>query len=303
MRLAILFSGQGNQRAEHFARLRATAPAGLRPALAAHLPEVWQAAAPADGALAANRVAQPLIFGLQMTLWAELQAELPCPVCVAGYSLGEMAACAAAGVFTASEGIGLCRQRAELMDTAAGDACGMAAILGLDATAVATIASAGGVSVAIRNGPRHFVVAGPRAAVAAATATAERQGATRTVLLAVQTPSHTARLQPASERFAALCADYPDARLAFPVVGAIDGIPALTRRAALAALARQISTPLDWLATMTTVIEMQPDAVLEIGPGNALCRLLAEVAPALPARATDDFRSTAGILGWIGSFA
>ena len=303
MRLAILFSGQGNQRAEHFARLRATAPAELQPELAAHLPEVWQDAAPADRTLAANRIAQPLIFGLQMTLWSELQAELPRPVCVAGYSLGEMAACAAAGVFTAGEGIGLCRQRATLMDAAAGAASGMAAILGLDAVTVATIATACGVTVAIRNGPRHFVVAGPQAAVAAAAATAERQGATRIVPLAVQTPSHTPRLQPASERFAALWANRPDTRLAFPVVSAIDGTPALTRRAALAALARQISTPLDWMAALTAVIEMQPDAVLEIGPGSALCRLLAEVAPTLPARATDDFRSTAGILGWIRGFA
>ena len=65
------------------------------------------------------------------------------------------------------------------------------------------------------------------------------------------------------------------------------------------ALARQISTPLDWDACLGAVLEMQPDAVLEIGPGNALARMWAERAPQVPVRASDDFRSVEGIAAWV----
>jgi len=93
----------------------------------------------------------------------------------------------------------------------------------------------------------------------------------------------------------------PDSRLAFPVLSAIDATPARTGRAALNALARQICTPLDWATCLQTVLEMQPDVVLEIGPGNALARLFAELAPNVPVRACDDFRSREGILSWVRS--
>jgi [acyl-carrier-protein] S-malonyltransferase len=93
----------------------------------------------------------------------------------------------------------------------------------------------------------------------------------------------------------------PDRRLAFPVLSAIDATPARSGRAALNALARQICTPLDWAACLQTVLEMQPDVVLEIGPGNALARLFAELAPNVPVRACDDFRSNDGIVSWVRS--
>lgn len=301
MRLALVFSGQGGQRPEHLARLRREAPADLAPALARSFGELWQAD-PADGdALAANRIAQPLIFGLQMTLWARLKPLLPRPVCAAGYSLGEMAAATAAGAFSAPAGVGLCAERAALMDGATPGPSGMLAVLGLEATTVADIAGRAGLAVAIRNGPRHLVLAGPAERLNGAEADALARGASRTVRLAVRTPSHTAVLAAAGEAFGRRLAELPEGRLDFPVLSAIDGRPARTRSAAFGALARQLASPLDWEACMATLAEMQPDAVLEIGPGNALCRLLAELAPDLPARACDDFRSLEAAAAWVRS--
>ena len=66
--------------------------------------------------LVKNRIVQPLIFAQQMTLWRQLQAESPRPICAAGYLLGEIAACSAAGAFSAVEGLRLCVERARLMD-------------------------------------------------------------------------------------------------------------------------------------------------------------------------------------------
>jgi [acyl-carrier-protein] S-malonyltransferase len=264
MRLAILFSGQGGQRPEHGQQIGAE----LRQALADAAIDI---AAVDPEKLAKNSIAQPFIFAQQMTLWSRLQADLPRPICAAGYSLGEMAACSAAGVFSAVEGLHLCIERAWLMDQAAPDDSGMLAVLGLDETVVAgNLAAEFGLSIAIRNAPRHYVVAGPRAGIDAAAPRLEAAGAARLVHLAVHTPSHTVLLAAAAVNFEKRLNLLPDRRLAFPVLSAIDATPARSGRAALNALARQICTPLDWAACLQTVLEMQPDVVLEIGPGNAL---------------------------------
>lgn len=303
MRLALLFSGQGGQTPAHWQQVRSGLADELRAELTRLLPPLADDKVPEPAWLARNAVAQPLIFAQQMLLWQRLQGLLPRPICVAGYSLGEMAACCAAGVFSGSDGLRLCAERAARMDAAAVGEHGMLAVLGLDDALVETIAGEAGLAVAIRNGPRHLVVAGPRAGIEGAAARFAVAGASRLVPLAVQTPSHTPLLAAAATAFAQDLAGLPEARLAFPVLSAIDGQAARSAHAARDALARQICTPLDWAACLQVVAEMQPDAVLEIGPGNALTRLFAELAPAVPARACDDFRSLDGIVHWVASHA
>lgn len=300
MRLALLFSGQGGQRPEHWQQVQAGVTDELRQALQRALPGMADANAAVDPEkLAKNSIAHPLIFAQQMLLWAKLQPRLPRPVCAAGYSLGEMAACSAAGLFSAAVGLELCVERARLMDGAVSGEQGMLAVLGLDDVRVAQLAADAGLAVAIRNAPQHLVVAGPRAGIIAVAARFEAAGASRLVHLAVQTPSHTPLLASAAGDFKKCLDLLPDSRPAFPVLSAIDATPARSGRAALDALARQICSPLDWATCLQTVVEMQPDAVLEIGPGNALTRLFSELAPGIPARACDDFRTVDGIVAWV----
>jgi len=300
MRLALLFSGQGGQGPAHWQQVRAGLGGPLRAALLAALPGIAEdGAAPAAETLAQNRIAQPLIFAQQMLLWEQLRERLPRPVCVAGYSLGEMAACCVAGVFSAASGLALTGERARLMDGAAPGAHGMLAVLGLDDARVETLAGEAGLAVATRNAPRHLVVAGPQAGIDVAAAQFAAAGASRLVHLAVRTPSHTPLLAKAAAAFGDCLAALPDGRLAIPVLSAIDATPARSVAAASAALARQICTPLDWAACQQAIVELQPDVVLEIGPGNALTRLFNEFAPAIPARAADDFRSPEGIVAWL----
>jgi len=89
----------------------------------------------------------------------------------------------------------------------------------------------------------------------------------------------------------------PEPPVTHPVTATIEGLRTATEAAV--ALARQISTPLDWLACMEAIVETQPDAVLEIGPGNALARMLAEMTAGVAVRALDDFRDPAAAIGWI----
>lgn len=295
MRLALVFSGQGGLQPEHVDRLRQDAPPSLQALLAEPLAAV---SAHAD-ALTVNRYAQPLIFALQVLQWSAVRERLPRPVAAAGYSLGEMAACWAAGMFAAEPGVRLCGQRARHMDAAGGEGA-MVALLGLDDGSIGDICRGTGTDIAIRNALHHVVLAGLPDAITQAVALAEAAGAARIVPLAVRTPSHTARLAPAGAALAVdLASEEIGGRLSFPVLSAIDGQPAWDAALAADALARQVCRPLDWARCMTTLSEMQPDAVLEIGPGNALCRLLAEIAPDLPARSCDEFRSPDGIVAWV----
>ena len=300
MRLALLFSGQGGQNLAHWQQVQAGIDGELGAAIVQAVPGIADPNATVNPEkLAKNKIAQPLIFAQQMLLWAQLQSRLPRPICAAGYSLGEMAACSAAGAFAAVEGVALCVERAAEMDGAVSGEYGMLAVLGLDETLVAGLAEQAGLAVAIRNAPRHLVIAGPRAGIVAVAGMFEAAGANRLVHLAVHTPSHTPLLAAAAANFKQRLDLLPDHRLAFPVLSAIDATAARTARPALNALARQICTPLDWAACLQTVREMQPDAVLEIGPGNALARLFGELAPEIPVRACDDFRSIEGIVRWL----
>ena len=299
MRLALLFSGQGGQNLAHWQQVQAGIDSELGPAIVQAVPGITELNSTVNPEkLAKNKIAQPLIFAQQMLLWGSLQSRLPRPICAAGYSLGEMAACSAAGAFTAAEGVALCAERAAMDGAAAGEH-GMLAVLGLDDALVATLADAAGLAVAIRNAPRHLVVAGPLAGIAAVADKFAAAGASRLVHLSVHTPSHTPLLAQAAVDFKKHLDLLPERRLAFPVLSAIDATVARTARPALAALARQICTPLDWAACLQTVREMQPDAVLEIGPGNALAKLFGELAPEIPVRACDDFRSIDGIVRWL----
>ncbi len=303
MRLALLFSGQGGQTAAHWRQLVETGNAGLLSAVSAVVPELCSHNPPRSEWLAENKVAQPLIFAQQMALWGKLRDRLPQPICAAGYSLGEMAACCVAGAFSPIQGVGLCATRAALMDQAAPGEYGMLAVLGLEEARVAQLASAAGFAIAIRNAPRHLVLAGPQAGQAALASTLAAAGATRLVALPIRTPSHTARLLSATNAFAEHLLALPDARLSFPVFSAVDATAARRVAPALGALARQLAEPLDWAACLQAIREMQPDAVLEIGPGNALARLFGEMAPEIPVRASDDFRSSDGIVAWLASCA
>ncbi|MGB4065924.1 MAG: malonate decarboxylase subunit epsilon [Azonexus sp.] len=300
MRLALLFSGQGGQNLAHWQQVQAGIDGELGAAIVQAVPGIAEPSSTVNQEkLAKNKIAQPLIFAQQMLLWGSLQKHLPRPICAAGYSLGEMAVCCAAGAFGAVEGVALCTQRATEMDGAVSGEYGMLAVLGLDEALVAGLAEQAGLAVAIRNAPRHLVIAGPRAGIVAVAGKFEAAGASRLVHLAVHTPSHTPLLAQAASNFKQRLALLPDHRLAFPVLSAIDATVARTARPALDALARQICTPLDWAACLQTIREMQPDAVLEIGPGNALAKLFGELAPEIPVRACDDFRSVEGIVRWL----
>ena len=302
MRLAILFSGQGQQTVEHLSFLRENAGRDVSAELKKVLGGAWSESENNPIDLSANAIAQPVIFGFEMTWWEKLVPYLPTPVCAAGYSLGEMAACAAAGLFSDKVGVALCHERASLMDANTIGPVAMLAVLGISEQRVEAISEQFDLAIAIRNSPTHFVVTGNEVSVNNALENFEAGGATKLTPISVRTPSHTHFLKAASDSFATNLEPYTQGRLLFPVISAVSGKMSFSCQDAANALSMQISSMLHWDDALETMVEMQPDVVLEIGPGNALSKMLGDYAPSIPVRSVCDFKSTQGVLDWLGRF-
>ena len=299
MTIALLFPGQGTQHEAMLPWLESE-PA-VRPVLdrmATALGTDWRARL-ADPAWAqSNAVAQSLVTGSSVAAWTALEPGLPRVVAVAGYSVGELAACVAAGMLDAADAMTLAAQRAAAMDACAVD--GAAGLLGLsnaDARDVDAACARWGLELAIRTGDRRCIVGGPVDALAQAAAHLAELGA-KTTPLGVRVASHTRAMRaavPALARALAL------ARWRAPRVAWVAGITGTVLRDVAdvqRVLADQVATTVRWDACMDAVAERRPDVVLEVGPGTTLARLWRERHPAIPVRSCDEFASAKQVLDW-----
>ena len=306
MSLVLLFPGQGVQHASMLTWLDAppgpdprTAPATpALAALAASLGADWRARLLDEAWATSNAVAQCLITGVSLAAWQLLAPELPRPVAVAGYSVGELAAASAAGVFDAAAALQLARQRAAAMDACA-QRCpgGLLAVSGLSAAAVDALCARFGLSLAIRSGADRCVLGGSLAALAAAEAASVAAGA-QCVVLRVQVASHTALMADAARDFAACIEALPWQSAACVVATNLDGRGRRDAPALKQALAQQLARTVHWDRCMDTLAERRPRCVLEVGPGTSLARLWAQQHPDVPVRSVDEFHSAAAVVAW-----
>jgi len=296
MGYAIVFSGQGMQHADMLPWL---ADDELVERMRAELGVVDWRACLADAAWASRNVnAQVLLTALNLAAWTQLSRFLPPPAAVAGYSVGELASFAAAGVFDANRALSLAGTRARAMDRCAAAAPGgLLAVSGLSRVQVERLCGATQVSIAIDNGSHAVVLGGPHAALDAAARAAQAAGAHLT-RLKVDVASHTPSMQAATDEFATTLATLTlrTPRIAL-FSNAADRVT--TAEQAATALARQISTTVQWSTCMDQIHARQVRCVLEIGPGAALSRMWNERYPEVPARSVDEFRSASAIVDWV----
>jgi [acyl-carrier-protein] S-malonyltransferase len=294
VKLAILCPGQGGQH-----------PAMLDPLLEAEAPRVLLAAcarsgfdplaAARSGEIFTNRVAQPLICAYQLACWAELHAALPRPALFAGYSLGELAAYGCAGALDARAVIELARARAELMDAGAPHT-GLLALRGLDQAQVESLCRRHGATVAIVNDVDRYVVGGALAALAAL---AQEAGAAEARMLPVGVAAHTPLLAQAGERFRAMLAQSALGAPATPVLAGASAALVRDRASAIDALARQIGTTILWSACLDAAYELGCRVFLELGPSDALSRMVRERFDGAAARSVADFRQPLRAAEWV----
>lgn len=302
MRYALLFPGQGSQHAGMLPWLDAEPRAQqVLQAMARILGSGWRQRLQEADWREANAVAQVLITGVSLATWAALEPRLPGPpVAVAGYSVGELAACACAGAFGSGPALDLAVRRAGLMDHAAtGQPTGLLSVSGLADDRIVADCTALKLECAIRIAPDHQILAGTVAALDEAQRRFVPQGAA-CKRLPIGLASHSSWMHEAAQAFAHHLAPLPLGPLRCPV--ALNASGATTRRVDLlrAALGRQVETTVQWASCMDSVAEYGPACVIELGPGQALSRLWAARHPAIPVRAAEDFRDAGAIAAWVG---
>ncbi|MEE8138423.1 MAG: ACP S-malonyltransferase [Thermoanaerobaculia bacterium] len=228
---------------------------------------------------------QPAILATSVAIHRVVSDRGLRPVVMAGHSLGEYSALVAAGSLSFGDALALVRKRGELMQQAVPVGEGaMAAIMGLEAEAVAKIAAeaAGDQECAIANynAPIQTVIAGHTGAVERAVTLAKERGARRALMLPVSAPFHSPLMRPAREELEPLLAAVRFADPQVPVVSNIDARPLTAGEAARDALARQVDGPVLWVESVRWMVdEMGVERFLEIGPGSVLSGLIRRIVP------------------------
>lgn len=242
---------------------------------------------PAEG-LNLTTNTQPVMLAASYAMYqAYLSAGGKSPELVAGHSLGEYTALAAAGTITLSDAVRLVRVRADAMQSAVpvGQG-GMAAILGLDDEAVLEVCQAAStedsfVEAVNFNAPAQVVVAGHKEAIDRVCVLAKEHGAKRALPLAVSAPFHSRLLEPAAQVLEEALAGIELQRPAMPVINNVDVDTADAPDDIVDALVRQAWHPVRWVETIRKMKEDGVTHVVECGPGKVLSGLVKRIEPEL----------------------
>jgi [acyl-carrier-protein] S-malonyltransferase len=237
--------------------------------------------------------AQPALMATSMAAMRALQAEgvdITRAAFVAGHSLGEYSALAAAGAISVADTARALRIRGSAMQAAVPVGVGaMAALLGLDfdtARAVAEEAAQGEVCQAANdNDPGQVVVSGHKAAVERAVEIAKGKGAKRAVLLPVSAPFHCALMAPAAEAMQAALADITVQAPAVPLVANVRAHavqdPALIKDL----LVQQVTGSVRWRESVAWMAAQGVTEMWEIGAGKALSGMVRRIEKSISCHA------------------
>ncbi len=229
---------------------------------------------------------QPALFVTSLAAWQVIQQqeEWPPAAFVAGPSLGELSALAAAGSLSFADGLALVRRRGELMKAAGQQEPGaMAAILGLDIEVVAEVCHAAQektgrpVQIANDNCPGQAVISGDKEALAEAMAGAQAAGARKVVELAITIAAHSPLMASAATAFAEAVANTPIQPPQIPVVVNLTAKPAATPEEIRAELTGQLTGGVQWTNSMRYLLQEGVETFIEVGPGDVLTSLMKRI--------------------------
>ncbi|MBM6580250.1 ACP S-malonyltransferase [Microvirga sp. BT689] len=299
MTRAFIFPGQGSQTvgmgkalADAFPQAKAVFDE-VDEALSQKLSTLMWEGPAEDLTLTANT--QPALMAVSLAAIRVLEAEAGLDLkkhaaYVAGHSLGEYSALAAAGSLSISDTARLLRIRGNAMQNAVPLGQGaMAALLGLEydaALEVAREAAQGEVCDAANdNGGAQVVVSGHKAAVERAVALAQTKGAKRAVMLAVSAPFHCALMQPAADAMREALDSVKVSAPVVPVVANVEAAPITDPAAIRDALVRQVTGTVRWRESVAYMAAQGVDSFYEVGSGKVLTGLVKRIAAGASAAA------------------
>ena len=240
---------------------------------------------------------QPALMAHSMAVLRVLEAEggfslKQKAVVVAGHSLGEYTALAAAGAFPIATAACLLKLRGQAMQKAvpAGEGA-MAALLGADMTQAQAICDEAApvpdsptnerqvVEPANDNGGGQVVISGHRAAIERAIEIAKGKGVRRAMLLPVSAPFHCALMAPAADAMAeALEANPPRAPIV-PVIANVSAAKETDPDRIRALLVKQVTATVRWQECVQAMVGLGVTSFVELGAGKVLSGLIKRIAP------------------------
>lgn len=232
--------------------------------------------------------AQPAILAHAVAVVLALRERGIAPSLVAGHSIGEYSAAAAAGALAPADALRAVRRRGELMFAAGTEVPGaMAAVMGLPAARVSEVcrevsARDGVVVLANHNSDAQVVISGEVAAVAAAGPALTAAGAKRVIPLNVSGAFHSPLLEGAAARFREFLGGLPVADPVVPLVANVSARPVTTAAELAEGLGRQLTAAVRWHETMELIAAGDGAPlpfVLEVGPGKVLTGLARRAYP------------------------
>jgi len=292
MATAFVFPGQGSQAvgmgkelAAEFAAARAVFDE-VDEALGQKLSALMFEGPEAELTLTAN--AQPALMAVSMAVVRVLESEAGLDLArdarfVAGHSLGEYSALAAAGAFTIADAARLLRRRGDAMQAAVPVGRGaMAALLGLELDAAQEVAAeaAGGdvCQVANDNGGGQVVISGAKEAIERALPIAKTKGARRAILLPVSAPFHCALMEPAAREMAAALDEVALKAPCAPLVANVTAGPVSDPDDIRRLLVEQVTGTVRWRDCVTFMVGEGVNSFNELGSGKVLSQLIKRIS-------------------------
>ncbi len=291
MTVAFVFPGQGSQMvgmgrplADAFAPARRVFDE-VDEALGQKLSAIiWNG--PADS-LVLTENAQPALMAVSLAVIRVLEAEAGLDLVrdaafLAGHSLGEYSALAAAGTLSIADAARLLRLRGRAMQQAVPVGVGaMAALVGVefaDAQAIAADASNAGICAAANdNGGGQVVLSGEKKAVERAVEIARTRGVKRAMMLPVSAPFHCLLMQPAAEVMAAALARVAIAPARVPLVANVLARPIAAPADIVHGLIEQVTGTVRWRESVLFMAQNGVSTFYEIGPGRVLSGLIKRI--------------------------
>jgi [acyl-carrier-protein] S-malonyltransferase len=232
--------------------------------------------------------AQPALMAVSLAALRALEAEAGLDLgrdvaFVAGHSLGEYSALAAAGSLAVADAARLLRIRGRAMQKAVPVGVGaMAALIGVDldvAKEIAQEAGAGAVCAAANdNGGGQVVLSGDKSAVERAVEIAKTKGVKRAMILPVSAPFHCALMQPAAQVMAEALSQVTVNPPRVPLVANVLAAPVSDPAAIVQALVEQVTGTVRWRESVTVMAQAGVNAFYEIGSGKVLTGLIKRIA-------------------------
>ena len=298
--VALLFAGQGSQHVGMGAELASCEPA------AATVFATCDAARPGTSALCfegpaeeLNRTenTQPCMWATDLACARALAARGVEPAAVAGFSLGELAALAFAGVLRDEDAFQVVCRRSELMAAAcAENPGGMAAVLKLDAARVEELAAQAGSWPVNYNSPAQTVCAGSVDALARLGELVREAGG-RCMPLNVSGAFHSPYMEPARDGLREVLAGVELHPARIPVWANVTAQPYPSdANEARKLLAQQVASPVQWTKTLEALWAEGIDTFVEVGPGKVLTGLVKRTLPGAAALSVETLEELEGVV-------